>query len=134
MIRGVRGATTVSANTEEEILSAAQELLMKLIEVNHIHPDSVASVFISTTEDINAVFPAKVLRNFEGWTYVPVMCMREIPVPNSLSKCIRVMMHVNTNKPQNEIHHVYLKGAKVLRPDLGKVPESDDVTENKREG
>lgn len=119
MIRGVRGATTVSGNTEEAILFATEELLAKLIEVNNIQPDTVASVFISTTEDINAAFPAKALRKFNGWIYVPVMCMREMPVPNSLNMCVRVMMHVNTVLSQEEIIHVYLKEAKVLRPDLG---------------
>ncbi|MFZ7945056.1 MULTISPECIES: chorismate mutase [Bacillaceae] len=119
MIRGMRGATTVSTNTEEDIISATEELLAKLIEVNQIQPDSVASVFISTTEDINAVFPAKALRKFAGWTYVPVMCMRELPVPNSLDMCVRIMMHVNTSLPQEQIGHVYLRNAKVLRPDLG---------------
>lgn len=119
MIRGVRGATTVYANTEEAIVSATEELLAKLIEVNHIEPDSVASVFISTTEDVNAVFPAKALRNFAGWTYVPVVCMREIPVPGSLKMCVRIMMHVNTSVSQKDIIHVYLKDAVVLRPDLG---------------
>ncbi|MDQ0197513.1 chorismate mutase [Neobacillus ginsengisoli] len=118
MIRGVRGATTVGENSEEEILSATEELVAKLIVENHILPDSVASVFISTTEDISAAFPAKVLRKFEGWTYVPVMCMREMQVPNSLNMCIRIMMHLNTVQSQKEIIHVYLRGAKVLRPDL----------------
>ncbi|WP_066257192.1 chorismate mutase [Neobacillus drentensis] len=118
MIRGMRGAITVNQNTEEEIVTATEELLKKIIEENQIHPDLVASVFISTTEDINAVFPARALRKFEGWTYVPVMCMQEMPVPNSLTMCVRIMMHVNTTKSQDEIIHVYLKGAKVLRPDL----------------
>lgn len=119
MIRGVRGAITASSNTEAAIISAAEELLAEIIEENHIQPNLVASVFISTTEDINAVFPAKALRNFAGWTFVPVMCMREIPVANSLQMCIRIMMHVNTDKSQEELIHIYLKGAKVLRPDLG---------------
>lgn len=118
MIRGVRGATTVESNTPEEILTATEELVAKIIELNKIEPESVASVFISTTEDITAVFPAKALRNFTGWTYVPVMCMREIPVPDSLTGCIRVMFHVNTDTAQKEINHVYLNGARVLRPDL----------------
>ncbi|MGG1675142.1 chorismate mutase [Neobacillus sp. NRS-1170] len=118
MFRGVRGATTVTANTEEAIVTATEELLAKIIEVNQIQPDTVASVFISTTEDVTAAFPAKAMRKFEGWTYVPVMCMREIPVPNSLKMCIRVMMHVNTNQNQKDIFHVYLNEAKVLRPDL----------------
>jgi chorismate mutase len=120
LIRGVRGAITVSSNTEEEIISATEELLAKVIELNQISPDSVASAFISTTADINAAFPAKAMRKFEGWTYVPVMCMREIPVPNSLKMCIRIMMHVNTNKLQEDIVHVYLRDAIALRPDLGK--------------
>jgi chorismate mutase len=118
MIRGVRGATTVGGNNEDEIISATEELIEKLVESNHIQPDTVASVLISTTEDIDAVFPAKALRKFAGWTFVPVMCMREIPVPNSLQLCIRIMMHLNTVQSQEEIKHVYLRGAKVLRPDL----------------
>jgi chorismate mutase len=119
MIRGMRGAITASTNSEEAIVSATEELVAKMIEVNQIQPELVASVFISTTEDINAAFPAKALRKFSGWTYVPVMCMREIPVANSLNMCIRVMMHVNTTQSQEEIQHVYLNGAEVLRPDLG---------------
>ncbi|MEY2192273.1 chorismate mutase [Neobacillus sp. BF23-41] len=118
MIRGMRGAITVNQNTEEAIITATEELLEKIIEENHIQPELVASVFISTTKDINAVFPAKALRKFEGWTYVPVMCMQEMPVPDSLKMCVRIMMHVNTTQSQEEINHVYLKGAKVLRPDL----------------
>jgi chorismate mutase len=114
----MRGAITVTQNTEEEILTATEELLKKIIEENQIQPDLVASVFISTTKDIDAAFPAKALRKFEGWTYVPVMCMQEMPVPNSLTMCVRIMMHVNTKKSQEEIIHVYLRGAKVLRPDL----------------
>jgi chorismate mutase len=119
LIRGMRGAITVNQNTEEDIITATEELLVKLIEENDIQPDLVASAFISTTEDINAAFPAKVLRNLEGWTYVPVMCMQEMPVPNSLKMCVRIMMHVDTTKSQEEIKHIYLKGAKILRPDLG---------------
>jgi chorismate mutase len=115
----MRGAITADRNSEEAILSATEELLTKMIETNQIHSDSVASILISTTEDLNATFPAKALRKLEGWTYVPVMCMREIPVPGSLESCIRIMMHVNTEKEQNEITHIYLKEAKVLRPDLG---------------
>lgn len=120
LIRGVRGATTVKNNTEEEILQAAEELFQKMIEKNEINPNDVASVFISTTEDIDAGFPAKGMRQIEGWQYVPVMCMREMPVPNSLKMCIRVMLHLNTDKDQTEIHHVYLRGAHILRPDLEK--------------
>jgi chorismate mutase len=118
MIRGVRGATTVTENSAEVIITATEELLAKMIEMNEIHPETVASIFISTTEDLDATFPAKALRRFEEWTFVPVMCMREIPVINSLNMCVRIMMHVNTTQSQNDIHHVYLKEAKSLRPDL----------------
>ncbi|OIK17124.1 chorismate mutase [Bacillus sp. MUM 116] len=123
MIRGVRGAITVSGNTEDEIISATEELIKEIIDSNQIHPTSVASVFISTTEDLDATFPAKALRKFASWTYVPVMCMREVPVQNSLKNCVRIMMHVNTEKLQEEINHIYLRDAKVLRPDLGNIKE-----------
>ncbi|XJZ26042.1 chorismate mutase [Bacillota bacterium Lsc_1132] len=118
MIRGVRGATTVEQNSEVLILSATEELLAKMIEFNEVSPEAVASVFISTTNDIDAAFPAKALRNFPEWTYVPVMCMQEMQVPHSLQLCIRVMLHLNTDKAQSEIVHVYLKDAQSLRPDL----------------
>jgi chorismate mutase len=119
MIRGMRGAVTVDSNSEEVIISETEELLKQLIEGNNILPEQVASVFISTTDDLNAAFPARALRKFDGWTYVPVMCMRELAVTNGLPMCVRVMLHVNTAVKQEEIVHVYLKGAKVLRPDLG---------------
>lgn len=118
MIRGVRGATTINENKEIEIVEATEILLRKMIEENSIDAEMVASVFISVTEDITAVFPAKAMRLIEGWKYVPVMCMREIPVESSLEKCIRVMMHVNTNISQKEVTHIYLGDAIKLRPDL----------------
>ncbi|KOR86822.1 chorismate mutase [Bacillus sp. FJAT-22058] len=120
MIRGIRGATTVERDTEMEVISAVEKLMAEIIQVNEIDPDMVASVFFSATEEIRSVFPAKALRKFEGWTYVPVTCMKEIPVSNSLPFCIRVMIHVNTTKSQKEIQHVYQGGATVLRPDLTK--------------
>lgn len=118
MIRGIRGATTVENNDETEILSATSTLLTELIKSNNIDPEYVASVFISVTEEIDAVFPAKALRSFVDWKYVPVTCMKEIPVKNSLTKCIRIMLHLNTSKSQAEIQHVYLDRATSLRPDL----------------
>ncbi|WP_285766225.1 chorismate mutase [Peribacillus sp. SI8-4] len=120
MIRGIRGATTVEKDTEAEVISAAEKLMAEIIQVNEIDPDTVASVFFSATDEIRSVFPAKALRKFEGWTYVPVTCMREIPVNNSLPFCIRVMIHVNTAKSQEEIKHIYQAGAIALRPDLVK--------------
>ncbi|QNK47844.1 chorismate mutase [Brevibacterium sp. PAMC23299] len=120
MIRGIRGATTVESDTEMEVIAAVEKLMAEIIQVNEVDPDMVASVFFSATEEIRSVFPAKALRKFEGWTYVPVTCMKEIPVSNSLPFCIRVMIHVNTTKSQKEIQHVYQAGATVLRPDLTK--------------
>lgn len=118
MIRGIRGAITIKENSAEEISLATERVVKEVIKENDILPNSVASVLISVTDDVNAGFPAKVLRQLDGWKYVPVMCMREIPVPGSLPKCIRVMFHVNTDINQEQIKHVYLEGAQVLRPDL----------------
>lgn len=118
MTRGVRGATTVNNNEEQEIINQTEELLREMINRNDINPESVCSVIISVTEELTATFPAKALRKVEGWTYVPVMCFREIPVEKALEKCIRIMLHWNTDKGQRDIEHVYLQGATVLRPDL----------------
>lgn len=118
MVRGIRGAITVTHNKESEIVEATERLLKEVIEKNDIDPLAVAHVIITVTEDLNAAFPAKALRSFSGWTYVPVMCSREIPVPNSLPLCIRVMLTVNTDVAQEEIKHVYLEDAVHLRPDL----------------
>lgn len=118
MTRGVRGATTVVNNEANEILENTKALLEEMIGKNNIIPASVSHVFVSVTSDIDAVFPAKSIREFPGWKYVPVMCMREIDVPNSLEKCIRIMMVVNTAKSQQDIQHIFQKEAIRLRPDL----------------
>ncbi len=118
MVRGIRGAITVKNNNENEIVASTERLLKEMIEQNQLEADIVAHVMITVTEDLNAAFPAKALRSFTDWTYVPVMCSREIPVPNSLEKCIRVMLTVNTDVAQQEIKHVYLEEAVHLRPDL----------------
>jgi chorismate mutase len=118
VIRGVRGAITVNQNEEVEIVAAAEKLLREMINANNIAPNEVASVFISATDDVTAAFPAKALRKIEGWTYVPVMCMKELSVLVSLKMCIRIMIHVNTGLEQEMVQHIYLEGAKELRPDL----------------
>ncbi|MFD2655380.1 chorismate mutase [Gracilibacillus thailandensis] len=118
MIRGIRGATTVKNNDADEIVQATKEMIEAMARVNDIDPETIASVMISVTSDLNATFPAKALRLIDGWKYVPVMCMPEIDVPGSLPKCIRVMMTVNTSKSQKEIEHIYLNDAVKLRPDL----------------
>ncbi len=116
-LRGIRGATTVDANTKEAILQATSELLSALIEANDIQRDDVASVFFSTTPDLNAEFPAVAARQM-GWTNVALMCGHEMYVPGSLPMCLRITMHVNTSKAQDDVRFVYLRGARVLRQDL----------------
>ncbi len=118
MIRGIRGAITVSADHADEIQKETQRLVLEMAKENNVEPDDVASVIISTTTDISSAFPAKAVRTIEEWNYVPVMCTHEMDVPGSMPLCIRVMMHVNTESGQKEIHHVYLNEAKKLRPDL----------------
>ncbi|MDC3415374.1 chorismate mutase [Aquibacillus salsiterrae] len=125
MIRGIRGATTVEKNDETEIVQNTRQLVEEIVEQNNVKPEDIASVLISVTSDLNAGFPAKALRLIEGWTYVPVMCMKEIEVPGSLAKCIRVMMTVNTTINQQDITHVYQKNATVLRPDLSSQTEKN---------
>lgn len=118
MTRGLRGATTVTDNNAVEMVEQTKILIAEMIEANAVKPENISHVFISVTSDLNATFPAQALRKFPGWTYVPVMCMREIEVPNSLAKCIRVMMVLRTDKSQKEINHVYQNEAIKLRPDL----------------
>ena len=116
-LRGIRGATTVDANTREAVLQATTELLSALIEANNIRSDDVASVIFTTTPDVNAEFPAVAARQM-GWTNVALMCGHEMAVPGSLPMCLRITMHVNTAKPQDQVQFVYLRGARALRPDL----------------
>lgn len=118
MLRGIRGATTVSNNNEEEIVSYTKQLVLEMIAKNNLEAERVSHVLISVTTDVNAAFPAKCLRDISGWKYVPVMCMAEIDVPHGLKKCIRLMMVVDTDIAQEDIHHVFLNEAVKLRPDL----------------
>ena len=115
--RGIRGATTVERNDREEILAATRELLQLLIEKNDVQKEDIASAIFSLTDDLDADFPALAARDL-GWTEVALICMREIPVPNSLRKCIRILLHVNTEHSANEIQHVYIHGAVILRPNF----------------
>ncbi|GIP37464.1 chorismate mutase AroH [Paenibacillus sp. J31TS4] len=124
MVRGIRGATTVERNEETEILQAAAELLQEIVARNGIRTEEIASVWVTSTHDLTAAFPAKAIRQMPGWELVPVMCSLEIPVEPSLPKCIRVMAHVNTDKKQDEIRHVYLNNAVSLRPDIAKAGTS----------
>ena len=114
--RGIRGATTAEANTPEAILQATRELLLLMIEQNDIDSADVGSAIFTTTPDLNAEFPAIAARQL-GWHDVALMCGHEMTVPGALERCIRILIHWNTPKSQAEIQHVYIKGARHLRPD-----------------
>lgn len=122
--RGIRGATTIDENQREEILSATRQLLALLIRRNQIEPKDVVSAFFTTTPDIDAEFPALAARQL-GWLDVPLLCGHEMTVPGGLPLCIRVLIHWNTDKSQQEIHHIYVRDAERLRPDLSKLPSVD---------
>jgi chorismate mutase len=117
-IRGIRGATTVTADKPELILEATRELLEEILRENEsMRPEDVGSALFTVTDDLASTFPAQAARQM-GWGLVPMLCAREIPVLNSLPRVIRVLVHWNTDHSQNEITHVYLREAVKLRPDL----------------
>ncbi len=121
--RGIRGATTIESDTQGNVLSATKELLGAILAS---HPElktvDIASAIFTVTDDIVSAYPALAARQI-GWDHVPMMCTREIPVKGSLSLCIRVLIHWNTDQAQSEIKHVYLRGAVELRPDLVNRPK-----------
>ncbi len=119
-LRGIRGATTVEANTPDAICDATEELLRELVARNRIDGEDVASVWFTTTPDLNAEFPAVVARRSFHWTAAALMCGHEMTVPGSLPACLRILLHVNTTLRQDEVEHVYLRGAIALRPDLSR--------------
>ncbi len=122
--RGVRGATIADGNTSEDILKATRELLALLIRQNGIEAEDVASVIFTTTPDLDAEFPALAARQL-NWGNVALMCAHELEIPGAMEKCIRILIHWNTDKSADDIHHVYVKGAVSLRPDLSEVPPID---------
>ena len=122
--RGVRGATTVESNGRDQILEETRKLLALVIRFNGIHPEDVASAVFSLTRDLNSEFPALAARQL-GWLDVPLLCTHEIDVPGALPRCVRVLIHWNTDKSQKEIVHVYIKDAVKLRPDLSTLPVVD---------
>jgi chorismate mutase len=117
-IRGIRGATTVKSNDAQLILGATQELLQAMIEKNSmISTDDIASIIFTATEDLDADFPAHAAREM-GLNGVPLLCAREIPVQDSLPRTIRILIHWNTDTKQENVKHIYLGEATVLRPDI----------------
>lgn len=122
--RGVRGATTADANNSEAILQATRELLALMIRQNGIEPEDVASAIFTTTPDLDAEFPALAARQL-NWLHVALICGHEVAVPGSLSRCVRILIHWNTDCPADEIVHVYVKDAARLRPDISDIPPID---------
>ena len=121
--RGIRGATTVVENTPEAILEATRELLALLVRENDVDVEEITSAFFTVTGDLNAAHPAQAARQL-GWADVALLCATEIPVPGSLGLCIRVLLHVNTDKRLEEMRHIYLRSAAALRPDRARRPLS----------
>jgi len=117
-VRGIRGAINVPADTPAEVLSATTELLQEIFRTNDIRTfEDVASAIFTTTSDLTSAFPAEAARAL-GMNQVPLLCTCEIPVPNSMGRCIRILLHLNTNKTQEQMAHVYLRDARRLRPDV----------------
>ena len=117
-VRGVRGATCVTADEPAMIREAARELLSERLRRNEITCfDDVISAVFTTTEDLNSAFPAEAAREL-GMNLVPLLCAREIPVPGSMPRCIRVLLHIHTERSPRQIEHVYLREAQRLRPDI----------------
>ncbi len=119
-MRGIRGATTTDMSSREEMLERTRELLKVILDSNRdLKSEDIASVIFTTTTDLTAVHPAVAARQI-GWDLVPMMCAQEISVPKSLPRCIRVLIHWNTDMDQKDIRHVYLHEAAALRPDLSR--------------
>jgi chorismate mutase len=119
-VRGVRGATTVVSDQTDIVLGATRSLVIEMAKENGIVPEEIVSVIVSTTRDIESTFPAKAVRTIDGWKYVPVMCTHEMDVPGAMPLCIRILMHVNSDRAQKDIKHIYQNEAVKLRPDLQK--------------
>jgi chorismate mutase len=116
-MRAIRGATTVDSDTPELIRSATRELLESIVARNDFTSADVISAIFTVTDDLRSEFPAHAAREL-GWLDVPLLCTMEIPVPGSLARCIRVLLHIETAAPRSAIRHVYLHDARTLRPDL----------------
>jgi chorismate mutase len=116
-VRAIRGAVQVEADDRDSILEATAELVTALMNRNDLTPDDVISVFFTVTPDLTAEFPALAARKI-GFHAVPLMCATEIPVPGAMPRVVRLMAHVDTDRPRSEIQHVYLRGAAALRLDI----------------
>ena len=112
--RGIRGATVAEENTAAAIYAATRELLSKLIDANFIEEQDVAAAYFTMTPDLNACFPAAAARQL-GWNNTALFGAAEVDVPNSLPRCVRVLILFNTDKEPQELVNLYLNGTDVLR-------------------
>ena len=117
MVRAIRGATTVAADEPDQVRAATREMLEAIVARNGVRDEDLISAMFTVTADLTSEFPAHAAREL-GWADVPLLCALEIPVPDSLPRCIRVLLHVTSDRPRSEVQHVYLGPAVVLRPDL----------------
>lgn len=117
-VRGIRGATVVGADEPQLIREATEQLLRRLAEANRLHTDDIISIIFTATRDLTSDFPAHAARRL-GWTDVPLLGAVEMDVPGGLARCIRVLLHVNTEQSPAEVRHVYLGAAARLRPEYG---------------
>lgn len=113
-VRGIRGATTASENTRHAIIDATRDLLEKIVSENDLIPDDIAAAIFTTTEDLNADFPAQAARQM-GWEHVALLNSHEMKVPSSQTMCIRTLLLVNTEKSPKEVVNVYIRDAENLR-------------------
>jgi chorismate mutase len=116
-VRAVRGAVQVADNDRDEILTATAELVTEVMARNELTTDDVISVIFTATSDLTAEFPALAARQL-GFQEVPLLCGAEISVPGAMPRVVRLMMHVETDKPRSSVQHVYLRGAAALRLDI----------------
>ena len=116
-VRALRGATTVDVDEPAHITERVLTLLQQLLDANGIDHDDLISVLFTATDDIHSMFPATAARKF-GWGDVPLICARELDIEGATPRCIRVLVHFNTERTRRELHHVYLEGAVGLRDDL----------------
>lgn len=123
VVRGIRGATTITEDNSAEVVAATRELLEKIQQDNDFHHEDIVSILFTVTADIRSVFPAQAAREM-GWGLVPLLCFQEIEVQGSVPFCIRVLVTINTDKKQDQIKHVYLKEATRLRQDLIKANQN----------
>lgn len=116
-VRALRGATTVDADTAEQINERVQALVSAMLDRNGVDKEDLISIVFTATDDIHAMFPATAARSL-GLGDVPLLCARELDISGGTPHCIRVLMHLNTTRSREELHHVYLEGARGLRDDL----------------